>query len=129
MFQFFERVLSSRPEGIADPVVANLATAPVSSDSFEEGWGTARAGRTAAQIKGNGMFGDGVFGGCFFHHHEGSGVGDENRGWFDREDLDATLIEPSMLAGYLGVGKRGEPWASLRACCRALRFSSLSCSR
>ena len=117
------------PEGISNPVVANLATAPVPSDSFEKGGGTASAGRTAAQIKGNGLFGDAIFGGYFFHHYEASGVRDQNSGRFNGEYFEATQVDPPMLAGYFGVGKRGEATASLRACLRALRFSSLSCSR
>ena len=110
-------------------MVSDFATAPVSPDGLGEASGAAWAGRTAAQIKGDGLFSSDVCARCFFHHHEASGIRDQNGGGFDREDLDATLLQAPVPGRYIGVDKKGEPWARLRACCRALRFSSLSCSR
>lgn len=101
-------------EGIAHPVVSDLAASPVAADQPGEELSAAR--RVAAQVVGGGLaglLGSGFAGAVFFRHGEGSHVGQADVQRFGGEDFYRARIESPVLAVECLTGKRGESVAAV----------------
>ena len=97
------------PEGVAYPVVADLATSPVATDEAGESFGATR--QSAAEIKGNGLLGllgGGFLGRGFVDNDQAAGMGNADFEWFYGEDPNAPSLQASVASIGAFAGKRGE---------------------
>jgi hypothetical protein len=106
------------PEGVTHPVVADLATSPMSPDEAGESFGATR--QSAAEIIGEGSLG--IFGGGFcgrglVDNDQAASVREADFEWFYGEDPDAPSFQASVAYVRVSAGKRG---ASLSAVSSAL---------
>lgn len=113
--------------GVADPVVANFAPAPVAAGQFSKASGTAERGAMAGDVEGD----RGLFvlleGGGALDHDQGPRPGQSGLQGLERIDLYPPLVQASVGGvGLFCVGKKGVPLDFCRAALWAWRFSFLS---
>lgn len=102
--------------GVAHPVVAAFAAAPVAAGQFSKAAGAAAGGRMAGGVEGDGGLFVFVAGGGARDHDQGTRSGQPGFQRFERKDLDLALVEASVTGVRLfGVGKRGAALAFCNA--------------
>lgn len=110
------------PEGIAHPVVADLATSPVAADEGGESFGATR--QSAAEIIGDGLlgrFGGGFSGRGFIDDDQAAGMRNADFERFDGEDPNTPGLQTSVAYVRAFAGKRGESLSAVSwALCKAL---------
>ena len=109
------------PEGVAHPMVADLATSPVSTDEAGESFGATR--HSAAEVVGEGLlgrFGGGFSGRGFIDHDQAAAMGNADFERFYREDANAPSLQASVAYIATLAGKRGESLSAVSsALCNA----------